>query len=264
MAPIDSAKADEVFDTFFGTENPFAGLVKDVTELWTKIDADAAAPKAPEPIKMDLKCTLEELYNGCIKTVKVERRRLDDSGELSTYAELLTVNVGKGWKDLTQLTYAKHPKDITGDVVLTLRQQKHEVYVRDGDNLLHTTPISLLAALTGHVFTLTTMDKRVLNIPVDDVVHPKYKKVMHGEGMPGAGGARGDLIISFDIGFPDALKDEQKGLLKYTLKLPTEISTEQKKLLALALRLPDITKLDEERLAAFNDVLNNLRPVPEP
>jgi DnaJ-class molecular chaperone len=64
----------DIFSSFFGTSNPFADFgFGDATPFASKLKK--AGPIKPEPIVKELACTLEELFNGCIKKLKVTRQR---------------------------------------------------------------------------------------------------------------------------------------------------------------------------------------------
>ena len=52
--------------------------------------------------------TLEEVYNGCTKKMKISRRVLNDDGHTtSTREKILTINVKKGWREGTRITFSK-------------------------------------------------------------------------------------------------------------------------------------------------------------
>ena len=52
--------------------------------------------------------TLEEVYNGCTKKMKISRRVLNDDGHTtSTREKILTINVKKGWREGTRITFNK-------------------------------------------------------------------------------------------------------------------------------------------------------------
>ena len=77
---------------------------------------------------------------------------------------------------------------LAGDVVLVLKEKPHPTFQRTGtstqlhncpvlssllapgNDLVHTATISLSAALTGTTVTVTHLDKRVLSIPINEVV----------------------------------------------------------------------------------------------
>ncbi|XP_065514675.1 dnaJ homolog subfamily B member 13 isoform X2 [Caloenas nicobarica] len=79
--------------------------------------------------------------------------------------------------------------------------------------------VPLGKALTGCAVPVKTLDGRLLNIPINDIVDPKYCKVVPGEGMPLPHDPRrkGDLLIYFDICFPKKLTPDQKMLLRSAL-----------------------------------------------
>jgi len=81
----------------------------------------------------------------------------------------------------------------------------------------HTAEVSLADALAGATVQLTTLDGRLLSIPIPEIVYPGYVKVVHGEGMPstktGGGSApvaRGDLRLTLRVRFPQELSAQQK------------------------------------------------------
>lgn len=87
---------------------------------------------------------------------------------------------------------------------------------RQGDNLIYSSKIRLVEALTGFELHVTTLDDRVLVVKSEPgtVVKPGDVKVVPNEGMPlkGGGLAKGKLFIKFDIVFPSAadLADDKK------------------------------------------------------
>jgi len=259
--PLELAKAEQVFEAFFGTANPFAGLVEGERELWQSEMTEKMAE--PPPIEVECLVTLEELYNGCTKVFKVPRQKVSAAEELVKYDDMITVAVSQGWKDGTKCIFEKDPRDITGKVVFTIKTVPHEDFKRVGDDLLYTAKITLIQSLTGHTFDVRTLDGRLLHVPLDTVVHPKFVKVLVGEGMPKGDGSRGDLRISFDIEFPELLKEEQQTLITFALTLPSNLSQKQKRLMQLALRLPE-KGLSEEQTEALKLVVNTIKPLPPP
>nr|XP_035150574.2 dnaJ homolog subfamily B member 13-like [Callithrix jacchus] len=81
---------------------------------------------------------------------------------------------------------------------------------------MNPTPLGALACSTVEVKTL---DDHLLNIPINDIVHPKYFKKVPGEGMPLPEGPikKGDLFIIFDIQLPTRLMPQQKQTLRQAL-----------------------------------------------
>ena len=103
-----------------------------------------------------------------------------------------------------------------GDVVLLLKEKPHPRFKRVKNDLYFTANISLAQALCGMTVTVPTLDGRTLPIAVNEVVRPGMQKTVPGEGMPLVAdpSRRGNLIISFDIAFPEALSEDQKTSLQ--------------------------------------------------
>lgn len=172
--------------------------------------------KAP-PIKRELFCTLEDLYNGCSKKMKVTRTIVDAATGREMQAEkILTVEVKKGWKAGTKLTFKEEgderPGVVPADLIFVIAEKEHSRFKREGNDLVHTANITLRDALTGGTVEVLTLDNRTLRIPIPDPVSPTSQKKVPGEGMPisKAPGTRGDLYIRFNIQFPSSLSESQK------------------------------------------------------
>ena len=95
--------------------------------------------------------------------------------------------------------------DGCGDLLLQLNVKSHPVFTRKGNNLYMTKKISLSDALCGCDIEITHLDNRKILVKTGDVINPKSKKRIRGEGLN-----NGDLIIEFDISFPQVLTKERK------------------------------------------------------
>ncbi len=175
-------------------------------------------------MERELYCTLEELYNGASKKLKITKRVMGlDKRATETVEKVLTVDVKPGWKVGTKVTFAKEgdegPDVIPADVVLVVHEKPHSRFKRDGADLIYEAEISLTRALTGCTIDVATLDNRLLTIPIAEVVAPGYEKVIKGEGMPLSKkpGEKGDLKIRFNIVFPHYLTDKQRDGIKKLL-----------------------------------------------
>ncbi len=57
-----------------------------------------------------------------------------------------------------------------GDIVFILKQMKHDSFVRSGDDLIYTSKIPLLSALTGTNLSIKTLDGRELTVPINETI----------------------------------------------------------------------------------------------
>ncbi len=105
------------------------------------------------------------------------------------------------------------------DLVFVLAEKPHSKLVREGSNLIFLKKLSLADALTDCSIEVPTLDGRCLSIPCPEVVAFGYEKVVGGEGMPLSKkpGTRGDLIIRFNIVFPEYLSEDKKVQLRKLL-----------------------------------------------
>lgn len=71
---------------------------------------------------------------------------------------------------------------------------------------------------TGFSLTLTQLDGTDFTITIDDIIECDEVLRVPGKGMPRRSGRGfGDLFITFEVDFPDALSDDQKKNLRKTL-----------------------------------------------
>jgi DnaJ-class molecular chaperone len=130
----------------------------------------------------------------------------------------IRIPIQKGWKDGMNLIHTTKDTKIN----ITLKQIPNEMFERHGNDLVAVKKIGLLNALTGFVLEIKTLDKRVLTIPVTQVVwyvilkvfttSPGFEKTVVGEGMPTENG-KGNLILRFDVEYPTYFTEDQKAHL---------------------------------------------------
>jgi len=159
-------------------------------------------------VTVALGCTLEDLYRGCTKKLKITRksRTLQRSAE-----KVLEVPIRAGFKAGTKLTYTGEGDEVSPgvsqDVIIVVREKPHERFTREGADLHLSHKIALADAICGlpHL-DVRTLDAaaRVLRVNFKGVaITPTTSKVVPGEGMPSKTG-KGDLVITFDVVFPTA------------------------------------------------------------
>ncbi|KAK4795768.1 hypothetical protein SAY86_028094 [Trapa natans] len=173
----------------------------------TYSEGTSAMPRKPPPIESKLPCSLQELYAGSTRKMKISRTIMDSSGRAVREKEILAIDVKPRWKKGTKITFPdkgnEQPNQLPADLEFVIYEKPHDLYKRDGNDLLVGHRVSLAEALGGATVSLTTLDGRNLSIPVTDVVSPGYELVVAKEGMPivKEPGNRGDLKIKFDVMF---------------------------------------------------------------
>ncbi|XP_010670765.2 uncharacterized protein LOC104887738 [Beta vulgaris subsp. vulgaris] len=228
--------AEDIFAEFFGTSpfefgsSPSGGRGKRYSyseggnestyRTYNEGGTASTTPKKPPPIENKLPCTLQELYTGSTRKMKISRTIVDANGCQVPETEILTIEVKPGWKKGTKITFPdkgnEQPNQLPADLVFVIDERPHDVYTRDSNDLIMTQNVTLAEAIGGATVKVTTLDSRTLSIPVRDMITPDYELVITKEGMPIAKDpkSKGDLRIKFKIKFPTNLTSEQKKALK--------------------------------------------------
>ncbi|XP_020485863.2 dnaJ homolog subfamily B member 13 [Labrus bergylta] len=215
---------DKTFKQFFGGNNPFSDFSTHDAPLQFGGLQQVVVKTQDSHIERDLHLSLDDLFHGCTKKIKISRRVMNEDGCTSSIKDkILTIDVEPGWKEGTRVVFQKEgdqgPNSIPADIVLIVRQKSHPLFVRKQNDLIFKSQISLEMALTGFSVEVETLDGKLLTLPINDIVHPGYKKVVTGEGMPLSQdpSQRGNLIITFDVQFPEKLSAERRQLIKQAL-----------------------------------------------
>ncbi|CAL0329003.1 unnamed protein product [Lupinus luteus] len=236
---FNPGNADDIFAEFFGFSSPFGGRGGGSDGMRSRfsggmfgddmfgpfgegggIHMSQGAPQKAPSVENKLTCTLEEIYRGTTKKMKIHREIADATGKTMHVEEILTINVKPGWKKGTKITFPEkgheQPNVMPADVVFIIDEKPHNVFSRDGNDLIVNQKISLVDALTGYTVHLTTLDGRNLTISINNVIHSNYEEVVQREGMPlpKDPSKKGNLRIKFSIKFPTWLTDEQKEGIK--------------------------------------------------
>ncbi|XP_024937595.1 dnaJ homolog subfamily B member 1-like, partial [Cephus cinctus] len=106
------------------------------------------------------------------------------------------------------------------DIIFITEDRPHEIFKRNGSDLLMNVNIFLREALIGTVLTVNTIDERILRVPITNIITGNYKKIVSNEGMPMSENPkeRGSLLITFSIEFPIYLTIASKKYLQKAFK----------------------------------------------
>ena len=224
---IYSGNGHEIFEKFMGTDNPFTlkdeyekGFFDEAKEEDKNLNEDKV-----QNIDVNLECTLEELYNGCVKKINYKKRVIGFDFRTTEEKEVsLDVEVFRGYDKNTVLTFKglghQTPGIRDSDLLVHIKEKKHKCFQRVNKNdLIYVHKIDLAQALNSEPVRFTTLDGRKLHISVDEIISPSTVKVVPGEGMPifeneinvrDLNAKKGDLYIKFDIKFPEYIDPAKK------------------------------------------------------
>jgi len=109
-----------------------------------------------------------------------------------------------------------------GDLIVFVNCKNEEsCFKREGNNLIMKKSISLLEALTKTIVYFKHLDRRVIRITHNEILKPNQKMIVKDEGMPSLNNMNnGNLLIYFDIVFPDTLDQDRAKYLVKILPIP--------------------------------------------
>jgi len=136
-------------------------------------------------------------------------------------AEVIKVDIPKGVGDrqVIKINGMGHQADhhIFSDVWCIVQILDHEVFKRDGNNLMMNKEITLKQALVGGEIPIQFLDGSNENIKLNSPIQPNTSMVLKGKGLPDLTVHHmGDLIITFYIKIP-SLSSAQKSEIERIL-----------------------------------------------
>lgn len=104
--------------------------------------------KQDPPIIHELRVSLEEVFNGCTKRMKISRKRLNPDGRtMCSEDKILTIEIKRGWKEGTKITFPREgdesPSTIPADIVFIIKDKPHPHFRREGSNIVYPVRVSL-------------------------------------------------------------------------------------------------------------------------
>jgi molecular chaperone DnaJ len=100
-----------------------------------------------------------------------------------------------------------------GDVYVIVTVEEPALFRRRGPDLLVEVPVSYAEAVLGADLTVPTLDgTTTIRVPAGTPTGRSFR--LAGRGLPGDGGAKGDLHVKVQVEIPTALDEEAKRLLQ--------------------------------------------------
>jgi len=182
-------------------------------------------PQSPEVtvVERPLPVTLEDLYKGTHKKMKIKRKTYDQAtGQRKVEDKILEMDLRPGLKAGSKIKFSgvgDQEEGGTQDLHFIVTEKPHPTLTREGDNLRTTIELSLKEALTGWKRTVTTIDGKQINVSGAGPTQPGYEERYPGLGMPISKkpGERGEFIVQVKVNFPRSLTAAQKSKIKEAL-----------------------------------------------
>ncbi|EHL02001.1 putative protein psi1 [Glarea lozoyensis 74030] len=189
--------------------------------------ASDARQRQPTPevttVERPLPLSLEELFKGAHKKMKIKRKAFDEvTGKRTTQDKVLEMDIKPGLKKGSKIKFKGVGDQEEGgqqDLHFIIEEKAHPLYTRQGDDLHATVDLDLKEALTGWKRTVTTIDGRQINIEKSGPTQPGSTDMYPGLGMPLSKkpDQRGNFVVDVNVKFPTSLTFEQKRKLKEIL-----------------------------------------------
>jgi DnaJ-class molecular chaperone len=177
----------------------------------------------PEPIHKTVQITLEQSYSGCNLPVEIERTMIINHVR-STEIETIYVSIPRGIDDNEMMVFENKGHcvngNVYGDLKISFQIINNTGFRRQGLDLIYNKKISLRDALCGFSFEMDHVNGKKLclnNKTNPTVIKPDYKKVVPNMGMVREH-STGNMIIDFEVEFPDTLTAEQIQQLQLILE----------------------------------------------
>uniref|UniRef100_A0A0N4ZIB9 DnaJ homolog dnj-20 n=1 Tax=Parastrongyloides trichosuri TaxID=131310 RepID=A0A0N4ZIB9_PARTI len=166
-------------------------------------------------IEKEIAVSLEELYKGIVKKIKITKKVVQQNGATKVESKVLEINIKPGWKEGTKITFHKEgdekPGHIPADIIFVVKQKPHDLYEREGSNIVYKHKITLREALLGTEISVPLIDGTRERLRLEPIISPQTTRIISGKGMPDPKSQRrGDFVVKFDIQFPSRIPPEAR------------------------------------------------------
>ncbi|KAI9754031.1 MAG: hypothetical protein M1815_005825 [Lichina confinis] len=226
-AGAGAGDADDIFASFGGPGGTRGGGFGSHPTRFDGMNGGRTAARQPpreaQVVERPLPLTLEEVFRGTNKKMKIGRKTYDPAtGNRTVQDKILEMYVKPGLKPGSKIKFEGVGDQIEGraqDLHFIVQEKEHPVFKREGDDLRTTIELDLKEALTGWQRTVSTIDGRQLPVSGAGPTQPGSEERYPGLGMPKSKkqSERGDLVVTFKVKFPRHLSAEQKKILRDVL-----------------------------------------------
>ena len=172
-------------------------------------------PQTIPPIVQVFPVTFLQAYKGCVLPIEIERKVYSNDANTSfvTENETIYINIPKGI-DNNEILFFPDKGDIIGnqqgELKVNIKLTTHDFYTREGLDLVYTKHLTLKESLCGTTFNIEHLNGKSFKISTyGHVISPSNQ-----QRIPNLGFQRmdcspiGDLVIKFEIDFPETLSQE--------------------------------------------------------
>ena len=218
---------DDIFSALFGGAlgsipgMPFGGPNGPKIQIFRTGGIQHSQMQKPTPIMKTVTINMEQVLLGGTIPVDIERWILENGNKVFEN-ETIYVPIPKGIDDNEIIILREKGnilnEDIKGDLKIFIKIENTTQFERKGIDLIINKNISLKDALCGFSFELKYINGKVytLNNNSGSIIPPDYVKVIPNMGLT-RDGHTGNLLIRFNVEFPEKLSEEKINSLREIL-----------------------------------------------
>ena len=148
--------------------------------------------------EVNIYCTLEELYNGTVKKMRISNDYTDSStGLVKPKTKVISLNIKKGWKEGTKITY-----NLDDYIVkFTIMQKPHSFYKRTNNDIIWVCKLTKEQSEKGVNITIPLINGETINMTTKgQMIYNGKRQIINNKGMPIKNTSNyGDFIIEYKI-----------------------------------------------------------------
>jgi DnaJ-class molecular chaperone len=175
----------------------------------------------PVPIITNITIKLEDVYSGSVVPIEIERWIIQNNSKI-TEKETIYLTIPKGIDNNEMIILRDKGniinENLKGDIKIFVKVDNKTKFQRQGLDLILETTVPLKDALCGFNTEIYHLNGKIytLNNLNGNLIKPGYKKAIPNLGLSREN-TTGNLIIIFNIDFPDKLTENQIQQLKNIL-----------------------------------------------
>lgn len=167
-------------------------------------------PAKGQDMIYQMSVTLDEVMNGANKNISLRK-----NGAIENVSVKVPAGIEAGKKLRLKGKGGASPHGgVPGDLFLKVDVSPHEIFERDGEDLIMAVQIQFSEACFGTMVEIKTLEGKKFNVKVPPGTPCDARLRVKGHGLPhGPMGQRGDIYVKIGIDVPQELSDEQHQLI---------------------------------------------------
>ncbi len=172
-----------------------------------------------QKVERNLLFTLEQLYNGCHRKLKITRNiQYGPNQPITKQKNILEFDIKPGCRENTKIKFTGAGDKIYNkpqqDIIFIVKQKPHSLFKRDKDDIYINLGLSLRDSLLGFTFNKMNIDNRQIFFQTNGITKPNQVYTIPNRGMiNNKTGKRGNFKLICSVKFPNKLTKEQRNVL---------------------------------------------------